>query len=73
MRVRTYDDRLECFVGQRPAHGVLRLGGHGTGVNARQALSLESAIDKLDKYQELILEDLCYVRKIKLRSRSCSN
>ncbi len=38
-----------------------------------EALSLESAIDKLDKYQELILEDLCYVRKIKLRPRSCSN
>jgi DNA replication protein DnaC len=30
---------------------------------ARQALSLESAIDKLDKYHLLILEDLCYVRK----------
>ncbi len=30
---------------------------------ARQALSLESAIDKLDKYHLLILDDLCYVRK----------
>jgi DNA replication protein DnaC len=30
---------------------------------ARQALSLESAIEKLDKYHVLILEDLCYVRK----------
>ena len=30
---------------------------------ARQALSLESAIEKLDKYHLLILEDLCYVRK----------
>ncbi len=29
---------------------------------ARQALSLESAIEKLDKYHLLILEDLCYVR-----------
>jgi DNA replication protein DnaC len=30
---------------------------------ARQAPSLESAIEKLDKYHLLILEDLCYVRK----------
>ena len=30
---------------------------------ARQALSLESAIEKLDKYHVLILEDLCYERK----------
>src|SRR5271154_6712019 len=30
---------------------------------ARQSLSLESAIEKLDKYHLLILEDLCYVRK----------
>jgi DNA replication protein DnaC len=30
---------------------------------ARQSLSLESAIDKLDKYHLLILDDLCYVRK----------
>ena len=30
---------------------------------ARQALLLESAIEKLDKYHVLILEDLCYVRK----------
>jgi DNA replication protein DnaC len=30
---------------------------------ARQALSLESAIEKLDKYHVLVLEDLCYVRK----------
>jgi DNA replication protein DnaC len=30
---------------------------------ARQALSLESAIDKLDKYHLLILDDVCYVRK----------
>src|ERR1700722_9839364 len=30
---------------------------------ARQALSLESAIDKLDKYHLLILDDLCYVRQ----------
>lgn len=30
---------------------------------ARQALALESAIEKLDKYHLLILEDLCYVRK----------
>ena len=30
---------------------------------ARQAFSLESAIDKLDKYHLLILDDLCYVRK----------
>jgi DNA replication protein DnaC len=30
---------------------------------ARQALALESAIDKLDKYHLLILDDLCYVRK----------
>src|ERR1700761_7391087 len=30
---------------------------------ARQALSLESAIEKLDKYHLIILEDLCYVRK----------
>ncbi len=28
-----------------------------------EALSLESAIEKLDKYHLLILEDLCYVRK----------
>jgi DNA replication protein DnaC len=30
---------------------------------ARQALALESAIEKLDKYHLLILDDLCYVRK----------
>ncbi len=30
---------------------------------ARQSLSLESAIEKLDKYHLLILDDLCYVRK----------
>jgi DNA replication protein DnaC len=30
---------------------------------ARQALSLESAIEKLDKYHVLILEHLCYVRR----------
>ena len=30
---------------------------------ARQALSLESAIEKLDKYHLIILEDLCYVHK----------
>ena len=30
---------------------------------ARQALTLESAIEKLDKYHMLILDDLCYVRK----------
>ena len=30
---------------------------------ARQALTLEGAIEKLDKYHLLILEDLCYVRK----------
>jgi len=30
---------------------------------ARQALSLESAIDKLDKYYLIILDDLCYVNR----------
>jgi DNA replication protein DnaC len=30
---------------------------------ARQSLSLESALEKLDKYHLLILDDLCYVRK----------
>jgi DNA replication protein DnaC len=30
---------------------------------ARQALSLESAIDKLDKYHLIILDDLCYVNR----------
>ncbi len=30
---------------------------------ARQALSLESAIDKLDKYHLIILDDLCYVHR----------
>ncbi|MBD2620147.1 ATP-binding protein [Synechocystis sp. FACHB-898] len=30
---------------------------------ARQALALESAIEKLDKYHLIILDDLCYVRK----------
>lgn len=30
---------------------------------ARHALSLESTIEKLDKYHLLILDDLCYVRK----------
>jgi DNA replication protein DnaC len=30
---------------------------------ARQNLSLESAIEKLDKYHLIILDDLCYVRK----------
>src|SRR4051812_34354495 len=35
---------------------------------ARQALSLESAIEKLDKYHLLILEDLCYVRKAQAES-----
>jgi DNA replication protein DnaC len=40
---------------------------------ARQALSLESAIEKLDKYHVLILEDLCYVRKDQRKPRSCSS
>ena len=30
---------------------------------ARQALSLENAIEKLDKYHLVILDDLCYVRR----------
>ncbi|MGH8227043.1 MAG: IS21-like element helper ATPase IstB [Steroidobacteraceae bacterium] len=30
---------------------------------ARQSLALEAAIEKLDKYHLLILDDLCYVRK----------
>jgi DNA replication protein DnaC len=30
---------------------------------ARQALALESAIEKLDKYHLIILDDLCYVRR----------
>ena len=30
---------------------------------ARQALSLESAIEKLDKFHLIILDDLCYVRR----------
>jgi len=30
---------------------------------ARQALSLESVIEKLDKYHLIILDDLCYVRR----------
>src|ERR1700689_5755438 len=30
---------------------------------ARQALALESAIDKLDKYHLIILDDLCYVNR----------
>ena len=30
---------------------------------ARQALSLESAIEKLDKYHLIILDDLCYVNR----------
>jgi hypothetical protein len=30
---------------------------------ARQALTLASAIEKFDKYHVLILDDLCYVRK----------
>ena len=30
---------------------------------ARQTLSLESAIDKLDKYHLIVLDDLCYVRR----------
>jgi len=30
---------------------------------ARQALSLESAIEKLDKYHLIVLDDLCYVRR----------
>ncbi len=30
---------------------------------ARRDLALESAIDKLDKYQLLILDDLAYVTK----------
>jgi DNA replication protein DnaC len=29
---------------------------------ARQTLTLESAIEKLDKYHLIILDDLCYVR-----------
>ena len=31
--------------------------------SARQTLSLEGAIDKLDKYHLIILDDLCYVRR----------
>ena len=30
---------------------------------ARQSLALEAAIDKLDKYHLIILDDLCYVRR----------
>ena len=30
---------------------------------ARQALALESAIDKLDKFHLIVLDDLCYVRR----------
>lgn len=30
---------------------------------ARQALSLEGAIEKLDKYHLIVLDDLCYVRR----------
>jgi DNA replication protein DnaC len=30
---------------------------------ARQSLALESAIEKLDKYHLIILDDLCYVRR----------
>jgi DNA replication protein DnaC len=30
---------------------------------ARQSLTLESAIEKLDKYHLIILDDLCYVRR----------
>ena len=30
---------------------------------ARQSLSLESAIEKLDKYHLIILDDLCYVNR----------
>ena len=30
---------------------------------ARQSLSLEAAIEKLDKYHLIILDDLCYVRR----------
>jgi DNA replication protein DnaC len=30
---------------------------------ARQALALESTIEKLDKYHLIILDDLCYVRR----------
>jgi chromosomal replication initiation ATPase DnaA len=30
---------------------------------ARQNLSLEAAIEKLDKYHLIVLDDLCYVRK----------
>jgi DNA replication protein DnaC len=30
---------------------------------ARQALSLDSAIEKLDKYHLIILDDLCYVNR----------
>ena len=40
---------------------------------ARQALSLEAAIEKLDKYHLLILDDLCYVRKVKPRPAFCSS
>ena len=34
---------------------------------ARQALALEAAIAKLDKYHLLILDDLAYVHKVKPR------
>jgi DNA replication protein DnaC len=30
---------------------------------ARQPLALENAIEKLDKYHLIILDDLCYVRR----------
>ena len=36
---------------------------------ARQALSLESAIEKLDKYHLIILDDLCYVRRDQAETR----
>ena len=40
---------------------------------ARQALQLEAAISKLDKYHLLILDDVSYVQRIMPRPRYCSN
>jgi hypothetical protein len=68
MRIRGHNFRNESGPGQRAprdkfAERCQTSLAPSTRAQARQALSLESAIEKLDKYHLLILEDLCYVRK----------
>ena len=40
---------------------------------AREALSLEDSLKKLDKYELLILDDIGYVKKVTVKAKCCLN